>query len=129
MRSRSARASDAMGLPATSMMPKAATVPPTKPSAALTNFMAETPPRERARRYVQKPKKVTAQSAKVAQYWAGERSVSASRTLEIGAKRSYARGVLRLAVTDASGWATSISGDNEKTAVITSVAVITSGHR
>jgi hypothetical protein len=111
------------------MMPRTATVPPMKPSAALTKFMAEKPARERARRYVQKPKKVTAQSAKVAQYWAGERSVSASRTFEIGANKAYASGVLRLAVTDASGWATSISGDNEKTAVITSAAVITSGHR
>src|SRR5450759_553365 len=129
MRSPSASTSDAIGLVATSMMPTTATVPPMKQSAALTNFRTPMSARKRARRDVQKPRKVIAQSANVAQNWAGDRSVSASRTLEIGATTSYASGVRRLAVTEASGRVTSTSGDNEKTAVITSVAVITSGHR
>src|ERR1700682_1017682 len=128
MRSRSARASDAIGLVATSMMPTTARVPPRKPSTALRNLVATKPTRERAQLYAQSPKEVAAHSAKVAQYWAGERSVSASRTLETGANTSYASGVRRLAVAGVSIRVSSVSGGNEKTAVITSVAVIASGH-
>src|SRR6266446_10490816 len=127
MRSRSARASDAIGLAAMSMKPMTARVPPMKQRAARRNLVATNRARERALRFIQAPRNRTAQSAKVAQYWAGERSVSASRTLETGANASYASGVRRLAVTDASGRVSSTSGGNEKTAVITSVAVITSG--
>src|ERR1700724_537530 len=129
MRSRSARARDAIGLGATSMMPMTATVPPMKQRTALRNLAGTKPARERALRYVRRPRKIAAQSPKIAQYWAGVRSVRASRTLETGANASYPNGVRRLAVSGALARVTSINGDNEKTAVITIVAVITSGHR
>src|ERR1700686_1591742 len=114
MRSRSARARDAIGLGATSMMPMTATVPPMKQRAALRNLAATKPARERALRYARRPTKMVAQRAKVAQYWAGVRSVRASRTLETGANASYANVVRRLAVCGALVRVTSISGDNEK---------------
>ncbi len=71
----------------------------------------------------------SAQSANVAQYCAGERSVIASSAFEAGANRSYKNDVCRVAARGEAGLAMSTSGDNEKTAVITRVAVITSGHR
>ena len=73
--------------------------------------------------------KQTAHRMNVAQYCAGERIVIASRMLEAGANRSYRNGVSRVAWGGKPGLATFTRGDNEKTAVIMSVAVITSGHR
>ena len=74
-------------------------------------------------------KKQIAQVANVAQYCTGERSVMASRTLETGANRSYSSGVRRVAASGEAPVLTSTSGGDEKTAVITSIPVTTSGHR
>src|SRR6266516_6393339 len=118
---------DAIGRGTTSMIPRTATVPPASRSAALVALVATDPAPERTQPRVQTPAKTTAHNANVAQYWDGESSVSASSVLEAGATTSYANDVRRLAVSGASGWATSTSGGNEKAAVITSVAVTTSG--
>ena len=68
-------------------------------------------------------------SANVAQYWAGDRSVIVSSTVETGANRSYSSGAHKVAASGSAGSPTSINGGNEKTAVTDSIAVITSGHR
>jgi hypothetical protein len=55
--------------------------------------------------------------------------VIASSTLEAGAIRSYSSGARKVAASGRAGLTTSTNGGNEKTAVIDSIAVITSGHR
>ena len=52
-----------------------------------------------------------------------------SRRLEAGANTSYSSGVRSVAAGAELTLAMSISGDNEKAAVISTVPVITSGHR
>jgi hypothetical protein len=111
-----------------SMMPATAIVPPRNPIAERAERAAVRRPNALRCRTIVAAKKI-AQSANAAQYWPGERSVMASRTFEMGANRSYNSGIRSLAVSGEAPVATSTSGGNEKAAVITSIPVITSGHR
>src|SRR6476659_5060128 len=111
------------------MIPSSAIVPPRMADAERAVRKGQKRPSTRRWRTRAAARKQIAHSANVAQYWAGERIVIASRVLDAGANTSYRKGVRRVAAAANAGLATSISGGKEKTAVTISVAVITSGHR
>jgi len=112
------------------MMPATAIAPPRNRAAERVDRAGLNRPDVRSSTTRAVPtKKQIAQAANVAQYCTGERSVMASRTLETGANKSYSSGVRRVAASGAAPVLTSTNGDDEKTAVITSIPVNTSGHR
>src|SRR2546423_15361837 len=73
-------------------------------------------------------RKHSAHRMNAATYCAGERIVIASRTLEMGASRSYRSDVRSIAAGGGSGFAMATSGGKEKTAVLPRGAVLTGGH-
>src|ERR1700686_1966630 len=99
-----------MGLLTRSMSPTIATVPPRKRRHETMVLAKLNLPGLRKSRTTPGAKKNTMQSAKVAQYCAGESRVSVSKMFDAGARRSYRNEVLRLAVTGDCGCTTSTRG-------------------